>query len=253
LDNGITKRHTNRNLSSKSKIQQKDLDHLTSVAQSIMGAKLQWFTDEISLSSLADIIGTCDRIRLLNKEGHHDFVHHEMRWTSEDAEKTQDGIDIKTLGLSNSQLAALGVIRNENVVQTINELDGGKALGMLSKRTVAAASALCLITLPHYNLKNFFEGGRSMERFWLAATNLNIAVHPLISPLYIFPRIDHGNGEGLSDQNISELKLVKENFKAITHMGDNQAGVFLAKIAFAEEPLIKSFRLPIDKMLFIEN
>ena len=253
LDNGITKRHTNRNLSVKSEIEQRNFDHMSNLAQSIPGAKLQWFTDETSLRSLAKIIGACDRIRLLNMEGHHDFVHHEMRWTSEDAEKTRDGIDIKTLGLSNSQLAALSVIKNENVIRTINEIAGGKALDMLAKRTVDAASALCLITLPQYSLKSFFEGGRSMERFWLGATNLNIAVHPVISPLYIFPRIVHGNGEGLTNQNIIELKHLREEFLAITQIKGDQAEVFLAKVAIANEPLIKSFRLPIEDTLIIEN
>jgi hypothetical protein len=175
-----------------------------------------------------------------------------MRWTSEDAEKTRDGIDIKTLGLSNSQLAALGVIKNEKVVSTINELGGGKALDMLAKRNIAAASALCLITLPKYNLGNFFEGGRAMERFWLAATNLNIAVHPVISPLYIFPRMVYGKGNGLTEQNIKELQHLREKFIAITGIENNQAEVFLAKVAIADEPALKSFRLPLEQTLIIE-
>ena len=137
-------------------------------------------------------------------------------------------------------------------MRTINELDGGKALDMLAKRTVAAASALCLITLPKYNLENFFEGGRAMERFWLAATNLNIAVHPVISPLYIFPRVVHGKGDGLTEQNINELKYLRQKFISITGIEDNRAEVFLAKIAIADEPVLKSFRLPIEKTLFID-
>lgn len=253
LDKAIIKRHTNRNLSPKSVLQQDAYNQLSNLAQSIPGAKLQWFTDSDTLLALGKIIGACDRIRLLNKEGHHDFVHHEMRWTSEDAEKTKDGIDIKTLGLSNSQLAALGVIKNENVVRTIDELGGGKALDMLAARTLAAASALCLITLPKYNYEGFFDGGRAMERLWLGATNLNIAVHPVISPLYIFPRMVHGNGEGLTEKNINELKVLREEFKAITGISDNQAEVFLAKVAIADEPLIKSFRLPLEQTLVIEN
>lgn len=252
LDSAITRRHTNRNLSPKAELSQEDFNQLSGFVQSIPGAKLTWFTDESKLLGLAEIIGACDRIRLLNKEGHHDFVHHEMRWTSEDAEKTRDGIDIKTLGLSNSQLAALGVIKNENVVSTINELGGGKAFDMLAKRNIAAASALCLITLPKYNLGNFFEGGRAMERFWLAATNLNIAVHPVISPLYIFPRMVYGNGEGLSEQNIKELQHLREKFIAIAGIEYDQAEVFLTKVAIAEEPVLKSLRLPIEKTLILE-
>jgi nitroreductase len=253
LNNSIVKRHTNRNPAPKSEIGKETLDQLSSLAQSINGAKLQWFTDDTTLNSLAEIIGACDRIRLLNKEAHHDFVHHEMRWTSEDAEKTRDGIDIKTLGLSNSQLAALGVIKNKNVVRTINELGGGKALDMLAKRTVNAASALCLITLPQYSLKSFFEGGRSMERFWLEATRLNIAVHPVISPLYIFPRVLKGNGEALTEENINELKGLRKKFLEITGIEDNGAEVFLAKVAIAEEPSLKSFRLPIEQTLLVTD
>jgi len=249
LQTGIKKRHTNRNPAAKTEISASALDQLTALAQSIPGAKVGWFKNAADLDALAEIIGACDRIRLLNKEGHHDFVHHEMRWTSEEAEKTKDGIDIKTLGLSNSQLAALGVIKSEHVVSTINELGGGKALDMLAKRTVAAASALCLITMPAYNPENFFNGGRAMERLWLGATNLHIAVHPLISPLYIFPRVVYGNGAGLTDQNIAELKELIKKFAAITGMRDSRAGVFLAKVAIADEPALKSLRLPVEQVL----
>jgi hypothetical protein len=204
------------------------------------------------LQGLGEIIGACDRIRLLNKEAHYDFVHHEMRWTTEDAERTLDGIDIKTLGLSNSQLAALGVIKNKNVVRTINELGGGKALDMLAKRTIASASALCLITLPKHSLESFFEGGRAMERFWLGATNKGVAVHPVISPLYIFPRVFVGNGEGLTADNVEELKTLREKFIAITGIEDGLAEVFLAKVAIAPEPELKSHRLPVEKTLIFE-
>src|SRR5260370_39728178 len=123
---------------------------------------------------------------------------------------------------------------------------------MLAKRTIANASALCMITLPEYNLKNFFEGGRSMERFWLAATNLNIAIHPLISPFYLFPRITHSNGEGLDPKSISELTGLREKFKNLTNLDDSGAEVFLTKIAIAPAPLLKTHRLPLEKVLTIE-
>ncbi len=252
LDKAIYKRHTNRNPAPKSLIGKDKLDELKALAESIPGAELKWFTDDADLKALGEIIGACDRIRLLNKEAHHDFVHHEMRWTSEDAEQTLDGIDIKTLGLSNSQLAALGVIKNKNVVRTINELGGGKALDMLAKRTIASASALCLITLPKHSLQSFFDGGRAMERFWLGATNEGIAVHPVISPLYIFPRVLLGGGEGLTPDNVEELKVLREKFMAITGIKNGLAEVFLAKIAIAPEPELKSHRLPVEKTLIFE-
>ncbi|HTK21193.1 MAG TPA: Rv1355c family protein [Mucilaginibacter sp.] len=252
LDKVIYKRFTNRNQSPKANIQPEVYHKLTDFAESIPGAKLQVFTDEAKLGQFAEIIGFCDRVRLLSKEGHYDFVNHEMRWTSEDAEKTRDGIDIKTLGLSNSQMAALGVIKSEQVISTINDLGGGKALDMLAKRTVSVASALVLITLPKYELKSFFEGGRAMERFWLAATDLGLAVHPLISPLYLFPRIVYGNSEGIDLKFVPVLRDLRNKFRDLTDIEDDRAEVFLAKIAIAPEPELKSFRLPLEKTLIIE-
>jgi len=252
LDKAIYKRVTNRNQAPKANIQMDVYEKLTLFAESIPSAKLQVFTDEFILDQFAEIIGFCDRVRLLSKEGHYDFVHHEMRWTSEEAEKKRDGIDIKTLGLSNSQMAALGVIKSEQVISTINDLGGGKALDMLAKRTVSAASALCLLTLPKHELKSFFEGGRAMERLWLASTDLDLAIHPLISPLYLFPRIVYGNGEGIDPKFVPVLRDLRKKFCAMTDVGDDRAEVFLAKIAIAPEPELKSFRLPLEKTLIIE-
>jgi len=252
LDEVLFKRHTNRNQAPKTILPQEKLNQLTAAAESIPGARLQWFTDRGSLDSLARIIGYCDRVRLLSPEGHHDFVHREMRWTTEEAESTKDGIDIHTLGLSNSQLAALGVIKNAQVVRTINTLDGGKALDMLAKRTVSTASAICLLTLSGNSDNRFFEGGRAMERLWLEATTMGLAVHPLISPLYLFPRIVQGNGEGLEPKFIPELLRLREDFLSLTGIEPGSAEVFLAKIAVAPEPELKSFRLPLTEVFYLD-
>jgi molybdopterin/thiamine biosynthesis adenylyltransferase len=249
LDSAIFKRHTNRNPAPKTPVTDNVLERLAAITESIPGARFQYFTDEHELKELGDIIGACDRARLLNPGGHHDFIHHEMRWTPEEALDKKDGIDVQTLGFSKGQLAALSMIRNERVIQTINQLEGGYGFDSLAKKIVKTASALCMITLPKYNWLNFFEGGRAMERFWLEATRLNLAVHPVISPFYLFSRILHGNGEGLSPRVKQELTTLRKRFDELAHLGDQRAEVFFTKIAIAEEPAIKSYRLPLEQVL----
>ncbi len=253
LDKAIFRRHTNRLMAPRSTVSEDILLRLKTLSESVPGAKLKYFTAEADLRGLAMIIGACDKIRLLNPDGHYDFVHREMRWSDEDAELTRDGIDIQTLGLGHSLMAAMGVIRSEKVIHAVKELGGGNALGMLAMRTVSTASALCLISIPGYTLKNFFEGGRSMERFWLEATNLNLAIHPLISPLYLFSRILQGNGEGLEEKNIQELRILREQFNKITGSDNNDSEVFLAKIAIAEEPVLKAHRLALEDILVFDG
>lgn len=253
LDRAIYKRHTNRVMAPKTVIPQDIYSRLALLAESVPGARMRCFTDENDMKSLARIIGACDKIRLMHPEGHYDFVHREMRWTPEDAESTLTGIDIRTLELGNSLMAAMSVIKSEKVINAVKDLGGGNALGMLAMRTVSTASALCMISLPGYGLRNFFEGGRSMERFWLEATNLNLAIHPVISPLYLFSRILHGNGEGLDEKSIKELQFLREQFNKITGAGNTDAEVFLTKIAIAEEPKLKAHRLPLRDILIYED
>ena len=253
LDQAIFRRHTNRLMAPKAQIDEQLLERLAQLGESIEGAKIKYFTSDHDLRGLAHIIGACDKIRLMNPEGHYDFVHREMRWTNEEAERTRDGIDIQTLGLGNSLMAAMSVIKNEKVINAVKDIGGGNALGMLAMRTVSTASALCMISLPGYHLKNFFEGGRSMERFWLGATNLNLAIHPLISPLYLFSRTLHGEGSGLDDQDIKQLKFLREQFNSITKAGNDDSEVFLAKIALAPEPVLKAHRLSLNDILVFED
>jgi len=251
LDRAIFRRHTNRNPAPQTMLGSEVLERLADITQSIPGARFQYFTEESQLKEFAGIIGACDRARLLNPAGHQDFIHHEMRWTPEEAEIKKDGIEVSTLGFSNGQLAALNIIRNEKVIQTINELGGGYGFDGLAKRIVKTASALCMITLPEYNLRNFFEGGRAMERFWLEATNLNLAVHPVISPFYLFSRILHGDGEGLNLKTQKELTSLRKRFDELAGLGNNRAEVFFTKIAIAGEPEVKSYRLPLEEVLVI--
>jgi molybdopterin/thiamine biosynthesis adenylyltransferase len=249
LNKAIFKRHTNRIIAAKAEISGDIYTRLAILAESVPGAKIRFITEENDIRGMARIIGACDRMRLLHPEGHYDFVHREMRWTPEDAEKTLTGIDIRTLELGNSLMAAMGVIKSEKVIDAVKEFGGGNALGMLAMRTLSTASALCMISIPGYDLKNFFEGGRSMERFWLEATNLNLAIHPVISPLYLFSRILHGNGEGLDEKNIKELQYLREVFNKIANADNNDSEVFLTKIAIAKEPLLKAHRLPLTEIL----
>ncbi|MEJ7692419.1 Rv1355c family protein [Daejeonella sp.] len=253
LASAIFRRHTNRLMAQKAPVSEDILSRLKILSESIPGAKIKYFTSDNELRGLAMIIGACDKIRLLNPEGHYDFVHREMRWTNEEAEQTRDGIDVRTLGLGHSLMAAMEVIRSEKVINAVKDLGGGNALGMLAMRTLSTASALCLISIPGYNLKNFFEGGRSMERFWLEATNLNLAIHPLISPLYLFSRILHGNGEGLEEKDIQELRFLREQFNKLTQSTNDDSEVFLAKIAIATEPPLKAYRLLLKDILVVEN
>ena len=90
-----------------------------------------------------------------------------------------------------------------------------------------------------------------MERLWLMATRLGYAVHPLISPFYLFPRITRGNGAGLDACEMKKLEQLRDEFKQVVTLDDDDAEIFIFKIAIAEEPHIKTLRLPVHETLYV--
>ncbi|WP_353718251.1 Rv1355c family protein [Dyadobacter sp. 676] len=249
----IFERCTNRNPSTPVPISAEEFEALRTAAESVEGARFHYFDDREQMLALAEIIGECDRIRLLNPNGHRDFVEREMKWSPADAEKSRDGIDIRTLGMTKGQMTALSIIRDEEVAKGLKSIQGGGALIDVARTTVKTASALGMITMPRYDYPDFFWGGVSMQRLWLKAEELQFAIHPLISPFYIFPRVTRGNGTGLDEAESLKLQDLREKFMKLVPFEDNLAEVFLFKIASAPKPEIKSYRLPLEETLFIVN
>ncbi|WP_090147618.1 Rv1355c family protein [Dyadobacter soli] len=249
----IFERNTNRNPSTAVQVSANELEALRTAAESVEGARFHYFDEREHMMALAEIIGECDRIRLLNPSGHRDFVQREMKWSPAEAENSRDGIDIRTLGMSKGQMTALSIIRDEEIVQALKNIQGAGALVDVARNSVKTASALGMITMPKYDYEDFFWGGVSMQRFWLKAEELQFAIHPLISPFYLFPRVTKGNGAGLDEAESSKLRDLREKFMRLVPFEDNIAEVFLFKLASAPRPEIKSYRLPLEETLFIVN
>lgn len=250
LVNFIDSRCTNRNLAPYKAIAGDILSELKNAAESVPGARLKILTDPGRINEIGKIIGACDKIRILHKDGHNDFVNREMRWDSEDAELTKDGIDIHTLGLNSSQLSALEVIKEYDVIDFIKKIKGGKVLEAAAVKSISVASALGLVIMPDHSIKNYIDGGRSYERLWLAAEKYNLALHPVISPLYLFSRINGGDESGLSFEEIDELTMLRKNFMQIFDLQETSCQIFLFKLSYAERPLIRSLRIPLAEVLF---
>jgi molybdopterin/thiamine biosynthesis adenylyltransferase len=253
LADQIFTRTTNRNLSQPIQLSDADLQLLRAAAESIEGASAHFITDRENIDALGKIIGECDRVRLLNESGHADFVYREMRWTPQDAETTRDGIDVRTLGLAPAEVGALAIVKDYQIAKTLKEIEGGNALIEAAVKTAATTSCMAIITLPRYNRENFFLGGISLQRLWLQAEKMNLAVHPLISPFYLFPRILHGHGAGLDESEIRRLESVRQKFLSILPLESDLAEVFICKIAKAEKPTISTYRLPLNETLFFLN
>jgi hypothetical protein len=126
----------------------------------------------------------------------------------------------------------------------------GGALEDLSRRAVEAASAVALLTVPGTKPGDYFRGGRAMERVWLAATALGLALQPLSSLPYMFARLEQGDGfEGREGAELADLRT---RYARLFDVSPDTGELLLFRVARTEPPGARSVRRPVEAVLDFE-
>jgi len=187
---------------------------------------------------------------MTNKTGHSHFIH-EIRWNKKEVEETRDGIDINTIDLTPTEKAGLIVSKNWNVTKHIKKWNLGNEFGKLSKKAVDSASALGMITMPKFNADNYFEGGRAVQKLWLAATEKNIALQPMSINTFLFAKVGDKNFDDIEEIK-EEMVLLYDKLIKSSGISSNQKDVFFFRLAKVNEPKIKALRRHVHEVLMYE-
>jgi hypothetical protein len=185
------------------------------------------------LQEIGRLVGAADRIRMLNPITHHEMVE-EIRWTASEVETHRDGIDVETLGLSASDRAGLDLCRDWSSLELLSAIDGGRNLEKISTRQMKDAAAVGLITVDRSRPTDYFAAGRAVQRMWLTASKIGIAVHPMTALIYFFARLVRGGGHGLTQAAVNELHILRSRFGALFQITPTAGEAMLFRIGFAD-------------------
>lgn len=245
----IPHRLTNRVIGERHKIDKEKFEKLRSLAQTIPGADLKIIDNEKQLLELGEIVAKMDRIRIMHEGGQQDF-RAEIRWTKEEVDLFKNGIDLLgTVDLSPSELVGFQIVKEWPVVKYLNDWEVGTGLEKIGRKSVAASSALGLITMPHFDSENFYVGGRALERIWLAANQQNISVHPASISTLVFNTLMHGRKDILQGNIRQEVIELRKQFAKIFSIENIIGEILLLRFFIAEPPKSRSVRYPLEQIL----
>jgi hypothetical protein len=140
-------------------------------------------------------------------------------------------------------------MRSWSVVRLMRAMGLGAAIDGLAVRSVRACSAMALLTIGGSEPKDYFLGGRAMERVWLVATSLGMAVQPMSALPYIFARLEKGGGFPSSETNA--LRFLRSRYLRLFHVKPGAGELLLFRIARAGPPSARALRRRLDDMLTI--
>jgi tRNA A37 threonylcarbamoyladenosine dehydratase len=246
LSSAIDLRCTNRRPSVDSRISADEIQTLQrSFLHFFSNVQCDIISDPGTIDSIADLCGQAERIRFLNRTCHYDMFVREMRWHPDQVLGTKDGIDIETLELSLTDKTGLRVAADPKAMSLLRNWGAGRAMHKISAKTVRASSALAIFSIPSLDLQDAFTAGRSLQRFWLSATTLNMLVHPVGAPIFMGI---HGlwDKQGiLSHQEHKDASHILEQMKEIIGSKDKKP-FFMVRLGKAGPPSARSLRRPLS-------
>jgi hypothetical protein len=250
LLDAIPLRATNRRRGPRTPLEAHDAEAMdAAVAES--GARLQWLTRPDDLDAIGTLLGVGDRVAYLSKHMH-EYLMAGIRWTPEEVESTRDGIDVATLEMSAADVAGLKIVSRWTAMKLVGLMGSGRVLENVSRKVVAAASAVGLITVRGTDRGAFFQGGRAMERAWLTATARGLAFQPLAMLPYMFARLEHGRGEGFTEEERRTLSRLRADWRRLFEVPEGWCEPILFRVAQVGAPSARALRRHVEDVLTFE-
>jgi len=247
LSEQIPKRVTNRRLGERVPLPP-DAAATLSAAARAAGGRLQLITQPDALDAAGRLLGRGDRVRLLNRLTHGEMMA-ELRWNAAEVEATRDGVDVATLELTPTDLAAMRMISSWRVLAMADRVGGGAGLEKPSRKAMASASGLALLTVRGQTAADRVRGGRALQRVWLTAAELGLAVQPMTAITHLFDRLAAGEVDALTAGGRESLAALRAGYEDLFDARADDAEIMLFRLAVAGPPTARSLRRRVDDVL----
>lgn len=239
----MLERGSNRTLGNHEPVTAEQKESIQKWTESIEGASLQWL--EPPFDDLAEVLGGIERIRLMTDRGHHDFIE-EIRWTEEEAIETKDGIDLRTIELTETEKAGLSISKDFDIVRKLRDLKLGGGFEKMMRNALEQTGAVGFLQMPQNSRESYFEGGKASALAWVEATRLNLGFHPVSPSTFIFNRYIHESTEVQFEPFKEELAELRKKFKSILNLKSDSGEIFLFRLFNGSPITTKSLRRDLD-------
>ena len=165
----------------------------------------------------------------MTDQGHTDFTQ-EFRWTTEDAVDKKDGIDLRTVDLTETEKAGIYVAQDYRVMRKLRSLGLGSGFETMMRKAVENTERIGFITMPKGTQKDYFEGGRACQRAWLEATRLDLGFHPISPSTFIFNRFNNEINDSQLQPFKQELTELRKRYEAILNTDTVKGEIFLFRL-----------------------
>jgi nitroreductase len=223
---------------------------LKTLTESAAGAGVQvhWIAERAGIRRLAPLIAATDRIRF-EYESFHQELYRQLRFSAAEAERTRDGLDLRTLEVPPGTALLLRMLRPWKRMRRLNRLGLSRMLTLPSAVAVWRSAAIGALTVDGPAFDSFLQGGRAFQRLWLTAQQHGLALQPLGSIPIFLGHLELLNGRHLSADHQRQLAGIAERFRSLLPESKGRILLILFRLGYAATPHIRSLRRPVSDVL----
>lgn len=175
FDDAIWSRTTNRRMYAKRGV---DGHCQSEMVRAAGPERLLLVSDRRRLRELAGLLFKADRIRVERRDLHEHFVSM-TRFDPPDGAGFQDGLPLKNLYAGKAGEVFLRATKSWAAMRAANATGLGRLVAMHSRLSMLSSPLAGLLCVDSPGREAFLRGGMSMQRVWLMATRLGLALQPM--------------------------------------------------------------------------
>lgn len=240
LVSAIPHRHTNRRMYRSSKLNEHQVNSLNDAAASIDGVQLIWLTGMQRKKAL-QLIWHAESERFLQKSLHEDLfssIRFDLKWN----ETAENLLPPGALSIESPMRPIFKALRSWNLMRSLNVFGAHHIIGLRAGLLPCwQAPALGLLTTTIGIEKGAISAGAALERIWLKATQLGMAMQPLAASAML--ALPNNSGQGASDKLRSTL------VSGWREIAPESLPIMVFRMGRASAPSIRTSRLPLTQYI----
>jgi len=245
LAEAIPARCTNRLLYAKKPVPDQHWEHLRASVAAFPDVHLHITADRNQLKALARLVMLADRFRF-EYPAFHAEIFRQLRFTAEEAERTRDGLDFRTLALPPGSKLLIKALRSWSLMSRLNRLGLSRALTWPSYGSVLCSGGAVLLSVPEFTFAHILAAGRAFERLWLAATQLGLALHPLGSLPIFIAHEEILDGVKLTPQHRQLARRLASRLRQWAPALSSRVLMMVARLGYGPICRVRSLRRPVE-------
>jgi hypothetical protein len=243
----LATRCTRRRLYSTKPVSAEALAQLSDAAQQWGAVRVDWVTDRAQISEMARLLAASDLIRF-QYEPFHNELFRQLRFTAQEAEETRDGLDVRTLDLPPGAGWFLHKLKPWNRMRKVHQLGLGRLLTVPSALAVKRSGAVGLLSVDQPKPEPFLQGGMALERLWLTATSLNLALQPLGSLPIFLAHWHQLGGSRLAETHRARVQYLSDRLRSLLPKMSGGILQIMFRIGKSAPPTCRSLRRGVEEV-----